>query len=500
MKTIRKGSITIWLSLVLCVLLALIFACLQSARISAARGYISVCVEESLFSEFARYDRILYEQYGLLAVDAGFGTAGTDLTAVAGEIEDAAKTLISTQQDLFRIGLKETDITGYELATDSNAAPLKTQIKEIMTAKLGIDGVSRIIGMVNANAPVIEQQEREGTVDPESIRDAYAQQKEQAEARENEAAMQAEAVQSDGGDIDNTEEHTDAGPVEVPEDFENPLDNIESLIRMGIYNTILPDPLGVSGTAVDKSTLARSRKFEEGMGVLPEEADGAAEHLMIAAYINDFFPDFLSCAGSDNKGLKYQAEFAIAGKDSDAANLKSVLNRILMIRMGLNYIYLNSMDPAKKAEAETCGLIIASLLLSPEAAEPISQIVLLAWAFGESMMDLKTMLAGGKEPLIKDESTWQLTLTQLASFSSETPTTGRTGLSYDDYLTILLAIQSESELTRSLLDLLEYNRRIIGDDPAFQIDACITAIETETLLTIDGNDYSITRGYGYESR
>ena len=34
-------------------------------------------------------------------------------------------TAAGRKQDLFRIGLKETGITGYELATDSGAAPLK---------------------------------------------------------------------------------------------------------------------------------------------------------------------------------------------------------------------------------------------------------------------------------------------------------------------------------------------------------------------------------------
>ena len=144
-----------------------------------------------------------------------------------------------------------------------------------------------------------------------------------------------------------------------------------------------------------------------------------------------------------------------------------------MFRMGLNYVYLNFFDPVKKAEAEACALIIASILLSPGYTEAISELVLLAWAFGEAMMDLKTLLAGGREPLIKDGTTWQLSLEQLASFSSATPVRADgTGLSYGDHLTILLSMKSDKELTNALLDLLEYNRRLIGDDPGFRIDSC----------------------------
>ena len=507
MKTIRKGSITIWLSLVMCVILALIFACLQSARESAARGFVSVCADESLFSEFARYDRILYEKYGILAVDGGFGKGGLDYAAVAKEIHDAAEQAADAQKDLFRIALKETDITDLVLATDSDAAPLKKQIKEIMTAKLGIDGIGRLTNMVNTNAPLIEQQEQGGNVDPESFREAYAQQKELAEARgSEEAASRAEGAGSAAEDNSDQTEDPENGAgkekqelAEIPPDFRNPLDHIESIIKMGIYNTILPDPTAVSGMAVDKNTLAGARTFQEGLGTLPQTEDGAGMHFLMAAYLADFFPNFLSEADQENKGIRYQAEFAIAGKGGDADNLKSVLNRILLIRMGLNYVYLNTFDPAKKAEAEACAFIIASIMLAPEETEVIAQLVLLAWAYGESMMDLKTILAGGKEPLIKDESTWQLSLSQLAQFSSETPVTSRTGLSYKDHLTILLAMRSDRELTGAFLDLLEYNRRLIGDDPAFQIDSCFTAIGTELLLTIDGKEYSAAREYGYDN-
>ncbi len=498
MRNIGKGSITIWLSLVICVILSLIFVCIRSVTISTARAYLSICMDESLFSEFARYDRILYDRYGLLVLDGGYGKGELNFAAVAEEIDDTAEKLISSSGSLFRVSLDETDITGYVLATDSGAAALRSQIADLMSAKLGADGVNRLIGMVGTNEPIVRQQEENGSVDPESIKETYERQKEEAarraEAAAEETARDAEAAE--GGSAESADAAEGTGAVEVPADFKNPLDNINNIMKMGIYNVILPDPLGVSNRSLEKSGLAEKRTFQCGMGLMPEEEDGIASHLLAAAYIADFFPNYLSASGES--GIKYQAEFAIAGKDSDAANLKSVLDRMLLIRMGLNYTYLQFFAPEKKAEAESMALIISLILLSPEAAEAIAQILLLAWSYGESMMDLKTLLAGGKEPVIKDDSTWQLSLSELATFSANTAVDkSRSGLSYKDHLILLMAMMQDNDLSDRLLDLLEYNRRLFGNDPGFQIDSCIASIETETLAGTGDYKFSVRRSYGY---
>ena len=286
---------------------------------------------------------------------------------------------------------------------------------------------------------------------------------------------------------------------EVPADFKNPLDNYQAIMRMGVYNIILPDPTKISTRSVDRNTLAEKRTFQSGMGNLPPDESNAAEHFLMAAYIRDFFPTFLS--SPQKEGLQYQAEFAIAGAGSDAENLKSVLNRLLLIRMGLNYLYLLLFSPDKQAEAHAVALIIASIFLSPEMVENIAQILLIAWAYCEAMMDLKTLLAGGREPLIKDETTWQLSLEQMAFFSAGTEVDKtKRGLSYEDYLVLLLCMVPDSVLTKRTLDLLEYNRRIIGNDPSFQIDSCITAMEIESFGMIDNSQYSIRRSFSYSKR
>ena len=57
-------------------------------------------------------------------------------------------------------------------------------------------------------------------------------------------------------------------------------------------------------------------------------------------------------------------------KASDKENLESVLTKIFLIRLALNYVYLLG-DSGKQAEAESLAAAIALLLLMPEGTEVI---------------------------------------------------------------------------------------------------------------------------------
>ena len=53
------------------------------------------------------------------------------------------------------------------------------------------------------------------------------------------------------------------------------------------------------------------------------------------------------------------------------------------------------------AEEEALAVTISALLLMPEAVEALKQMILVAWAGGESVMDLRCLLDGRKVPLEK---------------------------------------------------------------------------------------------------
>ena len=104
--------------------------------------------------------------------------------------------------------------------------------------------------------------------------------------------------------------------------------------------------------------------------------------------------------------------------------------------MALNYLYLMS-DTGKQGEVTALATVIATVLLIPEAAEVISQLILLAWAAGESTVDLRTLLSGRRAPVLKNAENWQLPLSSLLTLGSSAQRLSemiRRRISYEDYL------------------------------------------------------------------
>ena len=105
--------------------------------------------------------------------------------------------------------------------------------------------------------------------------------------------------------------------------------------------------------------------------------------------------------------LAYEAEYILEGKSSDKENLESFLMKLFLVRMALNYVYLMG-DSAKQAEVSALAVAVTTALLIPEAAEVLKQLILLAWAAGESVVDIRALLSGSRTALMKTSDTWQL--------------------------------------------------------------------------------------------
>ena len=56
----------------------------------------------------------------------------------------------------------------------------------------------------------------------------------------------------------------------------------------------------------------------------------------------------------------------------------------------------------------------------PEFAGALQKLLMLAWAYGESLLDVRTLLAKGKVPMLKAETEWKLPLEKLGMLAAET--------------------------------------------------------------------------------
>ena len=87
---VKKGSITIFLALILSLVLSLVCASIESVRMAAARTQILNSMDIGLYSLFGQYDRTLLEDYELFALYAG-GKEELDMASVYDDFQTYMK-------------------------------------------------------------------------------------------------------------------------------------------------------------------------------------------------------------------------------------------------------------------------------------------------------------------------------------------------------------------------------------------------------------------------
>ncbi len=127
----QKGSITAFLALILTLLFSFVLTTLEAARISAAGSYISMISSMSGDSFLASYYFPLFEQYGLLGVDAGYGTTAL----LYSRMEETLKEKIvyaadSLQDSMISITEPEITVRGYETLLSGHGKEFLGQIKQ----------------------------------------------------------------------------------------------------------------------------------------------------------------------------------------------------------------------------------------------------------------------------------------------------------------------------------------------------------------------------------
>ena len=279
----------------------------------------------------------------------------------------------------------------------------------------------------------------------------------------------------------------------------NPIPVIRRIRMMSLLDLVVPASKGISETQISTKDLVSKRKLEEGMSMPgnPTEDSSQTSQILFQKYLTDRLGNYQDPASS---GLKYQQEYILGANDNDKANLRTVANRLLLIREGINAAYLMS-DAGKRAQMHALALGIASGFLVPPAAVIIEAALLLCWSFAESILDVRELFHGGKVPLMKNAATWQLSLENLPNLLENLDSQRRNdenGMSYEDYLQVLLLARSKKEKLDRGMDMIETSIRESKGRESFRLDCCIEAIEASVDVDANRNKvFTVTRQYSY---
>lgn len=299
--------------------------------------------------------------------------------------------------------------------------------------------------------------------------------------------------------LDETLEDYDGKEVQISEtetvylEVENPAAQLNAKRALGILYLVTKDTQVLSSKGIDSTALVGHR-MKQGNVNRGNMKVQSSDDLWNRILFQEYLLRYLECYGSGEGGgaLDYQIEYLIAGKNYDTDNLQSVANRLSALREAANVIYLLT-DAEKSMEIHEAAILSCGLIALPELIPIMEAAILFGWAYAESLYDVKTLMAGGKIPLIKDKSSWHYALENALWGNTDDSPGGGSGLTYQDYLRILMTLTDLDTLTARAMEMVEADIRLMPGNARFRMDACYEGVEAVIVI-------SSSFGYKFELR
>lgn len=448
---------TAFLALIFVLLVGFTGSMMESVSLQSAKSCRRADMNCAMESVFAEYQRDMLEEFDLFVLDASY------------ESGDYSEERIFDRLSYYGASGIEQQMKRVQLLTDYNGAALEDQIAKYMKNKYGLSSLNPF----------------------DKDENIWKDREDEAE----ETAKEEDRVNKELSGI--LAENEQELPVE-----NNPLPNMQRIASTPLTELVMPQGKEMSDASVSKDNLVSGRILRCGHGDFGDKAkQESLSKIMLGEYLMAHFDSAVEEEVSGGT-LCYEVEYLLAGKYSDRENLNAVLKRLLMLRFVPNYAYLQQ-DAAKQAEAQSLALTLCSLIMLPMASEAVAQALLLAWAFGESIMDLRSLMKGGKVPLLKSTDTWQLSLAGLMTLGTEDDhgegMDAEEGMDYKDYLRGLLLLENKDRLLLRTEDLIELCMRNEKGLTWFCADQCVYRMEvTSTVRLRRGINYTFDTYYTYQ--
>lgn len=463
--TRTEGYLTVYLTLILTIVLSLYLALIEGARQNAFFLESECALDVGLNSVLAEYHRGLYERYNLFAIDTSYGNATPYLDNTRRHLSKYVEMNLSSEgvmldwllyKDFVAAFPDKVSITGARYMTDANGAVFRRRAAEAMGDEYNLDLYEELqnwLGVVESN----KLTERDIAAEKRKL---------------------DKKLQSYDGEIRYINEKEF-----VTISVTNPTEALEKLRKKGILYLVCHNPGAISSKAVNLTNLVEKRakagEVNQGNIDLEEQSNLtiSLERFLFQEYLMHYMGHYN--ASVPDSALDYQIEYLIAGGSSDIANLKTVTGLLLGVREVANTIYLLE-DEFSVALVETLATALAALMGIPEASEILEGIIIMGWAFSESVYDVQCLLEGERIPLMKDSESWHYGLDAALTFNILKPHEPElAGLSYEDYLRIMMSVMNEDKLTMRAMNMIEADIRLMDGNECFRVDGCVDCLEAE---------------------
>lgn len=476
----KEGYITVYLALTTGIILSLFLTLIEGIRVQTMRMQIECVADMALDSALAEYHQQMLLQYDLFFIDTSYGGNQPSFHNTEEHIRQYADMnfqpwqhmLLPVGKDLTGLSTENVELLLAGIPSDEKGSVLQYHAISYIKNRYGISAVQNLLeaaGQLESSGFTNENME---------------EQWDQAEAAMKEEIYEKKRL---------IDENWNG---EIPE---TPSDAVRSTRGEGILRTVASEK-NLSSAEIPINTLASHRTLNTGSGLWNEKE--APKGTVDKGYFILYLLEKCGCYGQEKEdsAMAYQLEYLLQGQSNDLDNLRRTANEILLIREAANAAYLFS-DAYLKSQAQTAAMIISAILALPEIEEALTTVILFAWAYAESVKDLKMLFDGCKVPLFKTADSWNTPFSQLLVYRLYLSDykTSENGMDYQDYLGVLLFLQSLETSTFRLMDVMEWDIRQTKGNEQFRIDGCIDGMHARILVKSRfGHSFEITRTYEYE--
>ncbi len=474
MRRRARGAVTVFLALCCPLITALLCTCLEGARLYALRALLGQADASAMQSVFAAYNGDLWEFYGLAGCEAGDGEEWLD------EAEGYLYSYLVPSEGLLlrsgdRVGLISLQTEGEAVRfIDRGGSPFAESVLDYME-KAGlvfmVKNLLKRLGVKDEKSAetlrgTLERFTGDEKVSLEDVLQSFSSLKKQAEEAQK-AAEEAEKAARENGSQPETPRGAEDGPGETGtvKPLQVPImSELQDMSALGIMSLIADGNISVRSWRDPELPSAAAGKS----GGQEKASVSFGEKLLLGEYI---FHTMDFCGGIRMQGAKYEAEYVIAGGSTEAEALERTAVQIMLIRTGLNLVYLMT-DGDKLAAAESAAYAAAAAAGAPELGKPLKYVLLSAWALGESVTDLRCLYQGGRVPLWKTAEDWSLSALSLTKAAAPA---AKKGLYYEDYLRLLFCMGDSSEMLLRMMDVIEARIRLT--DRSFRMSRLMVSAE-----------------------
>lgn len=530
----ERGQITVFLSLLFLVLMMSFLFIVEGVISYSASSLGEDAVKGAGESIMANYDRELFKNYHLFFLDP----RQKDYIVTDG------KEFINqyfSGNSFFDIYCDSLEVTGEKTAVDEDGLYLKHEIREWMKYREEKE-IAKVLEDIIRNTKKNDGERKECQEEVDSAEtDIKKEQDEEVNQETKEEANKKDTESDLKGDVDKNTDNVEnmksdekAASEEIEPVSEETLkersnwkeiketlqllmrtgilfyaaEHLENLSRQSIPGTNLPSKRVKSSSFDNEQRLLdkmdelsfSSLKGIKSLLSVDISMDGRGTLWTKDRYIISYIEDCFSFYGSSDKkdnALLYEVEYLISGKNSDIDNLKRVANYILLLRFINNYIFTGK-DTQMKMQINTMASAITGVMGMPQTMKAVQVLIRMAISYGESLLELHTLFSGGEVPLIKDKTTWNLTLKTMAEQlrNKQIVKKGKKNISYKDYLKLFLLTKGNSRtVCYRMMDIMQEN--IASKEPGFLMENCLFSYSWKGSLAAGGVKLNFVKQCSY---